>query len=979
MTVALFRLPQAARCMVIVAGAVLDPATARAQDAMLEEIEVTGSRIAQRDFTSASPIVSVPAALFAESGSISVERTLAMLPQFVPTVTGTSNSPGNDGQANLSLRGIGSVQTLVLLDGKRLMPADGRGTVDLNVVPPALIESVEVVTGGASAAYGSDAIAGVVNFRLRERFEGVEFDGRWGQTGHGDGEEYSAGVLAGTSFAAGRGDILGYVGYARRDQVNQGDRRHSRYPYAYYQGETGGYGPGRAFLPAGSARTDDSYFVVFSNPATFQQLFDSYGYPAGSLPYQPGVGVNTDGTVFAFGDNVTPNSVANYRGEIDPGMRNDRAITFNTAPTTALQLPLERTSVFLRGRFDVAPAAELYAQLLYADYSATRQLSPADSGLLLMPPTNPYLPGDLATLVASQLDPSRPFRFFARPTVLGPRTAENERELLQLTAGLRGDVFGDWRYDIYAQGGRNERTEWQEGITRASKYEELLFAPDGGLAACGGLDVFGKGRITAECAAYVATSAENAAQFDQTIVEGSLSGPLLAMPAGELRAAFGAFYKRDEFEYVPDPVMTVFVPAVPGVIGPRPDVSGLGAGAARDGRESNLDLYAEALVPLLRDEASGRQLDLGLGFRRSEYDRAGGADSYKTEFTFRANRSVTWRGSYQHAVRAPSIEELYYPEIAGQFVVPIPDPCSVNSPQRNGPDRQQVEALCLAQGLPPALLPIYTFVLRRVDGVSGGNPDLEPEEGDTYTFGFVLDSPLEQRWLSDLKLAVDWYRIDFVNGIGRWDTESAVTRCFDPAYNRDYDPANPYCTFFTRVAQTGDMYALELDRNIGGVDTTGVDVQLDWGADLGAGRLGARILLTYVDEWLATEPDGRSVDYAGTVGNRGLGSAIPRWRSMTSLNYDRGTLGGFLRWQHIDAMQDARYRDFRVPTHDYFAVGASYQFDAGWLSGLGVTAGVENLFDEEPPLFPSYSQANTDPSQYDVLGRRYFVSARYRF
>ena len=228
MTIALLRTPGIALCMAVVAA--LDPAAAHAQDAMLEEIEVTGSRIAQRDFTSASPIVSVPAELFAQTSAVSVERALAMLPQFVPTVTGTSNSPGNDGQANLSLRGIGSVQTLVLLDGKRLMPADGRGTVDLNVVPAALLDSVEVVTGGASAAYGSDAIAGVVNFRLRERFQGVEFDGQWGQTDHGDGQEYSAGVLAGTSFADERGDVLGYVGYARRDQVNQGDRRSSRFP-----------------------------------------------------------------------------------------------------------------------------------------------------------------------------------------------------------------------------------------------------------------------------------------------------------------------------------------------------------------------------------------------------------------------------------------------------------------------------------------------------------------------------------------------------------------------------------------------------------------------------------------------------------------------------------------------------------------------------------------------------------------------------
>ena len=151
-----------------------------------------------------------------------------------------------------------------------------------------------------------------------------------------------------------------------------------------------------------------------------------------------------------------------------------------------------------------------------------------------------------------------------------------------------------------------------------------------------------------------------------------------------------------------------------------------------------------------------------MGFADRSTTGPAGADSYKAEFTFRANRNATLRGSYQHAVRAPSIEELYYPEIASQFVVPIPDPCSVNSRQRNGPDRQQVEALCLAQGLPPALLPTYTFVLRRVDGVSGGNPDLEPEQGDTYTVGIVLDSAaraaLAQRPQADGRLVPHRFR-----------------------------------------------------------------------------------------------------------------------------------------------------------------------------------------------------------------------------
>ena len=193
---------------------------------------VTGSRIARPDFDSASPIVSVTEELFQRTGSNTVETALNTLPQFVPSYTSTSNNPGNNGQANVNLRGLGTTSTLVLLDGKRLMPANDLGVADLNVVPPALIESVEIITGGASAVYGSDALAGVVNFKLKRDFDGVEIDGSWGQTDRGDSTQYEAGLTAGTNFADGRGSIMGYVGYADRELATYGDRDFAKYPLA---------------------------------------------------------------------------------------------------------------------------------------------------------------------------------------------------------------------------------------------------------------------------------------------------------------------------------------------------------------------------------------------------------------------------------------------------------------------------------------------------------------------------------------------------------------------------------------------------------------------------------------------------------------------------------------------------------------------------------------------------------------------------
>jgi len=898
----------------------------------------------------------------------------------VPAVGGTTNTPGNDGQANLSLRGIGSAQTLVLVNGKRLMPSDGRGSVDLNLLPPVMIEAVDVMTGGASVVYGSDAIAGVVNFRLREELDGFEAHAEWMRTAEGDGEEYSAGLLAGTPLAGGRGDLLAYLGYAERELVTQGERRASRRLLEYYPDETQGLGPGGAFLGSGSGVTEEGVAVVFADPMVFDQLFQAYGYPAGSVPYQGGFGTNPDRTVFTIGNNQTPGSVANFRGEVDPRYYNDRMHTFDTAPTTALQLPLERTSAIVRGRFEFSPTYEAYGQLVYADYTSTRQLAPTGSGILLVPPTNPYVPADLGTLLASRVNPSVPFRFQRRMSEVGPLQSENDRELLQVTVGLRGSLPGGWRYDAYAQAGRNEREERQRGNVRVSRLEDLLFAPDGGVAICGGFDPFGKQTANAACIDYVTTNASNEATVDQSLAEVTFSGPLFAMPAGPANVAIGLFYKRDEFEYVPDPALTEFVPAVPGVIGPRPDVTGFGAGAARSGDESNLDLYGEARLPLVRDEGKGRALELGVGYRLSEYEQAGSADAYKAEFTFQPRRLVLLRGSYQHAVRAPSIEELYYPEVAGQFLFEPPDPCSVSSPQRNGPDRLQVEALCLAQGMTPAQLATFRYdLLRRVEGVSGGNPDLEPEEADTFTVGVVLKSPFTSPALRDLTLTVDWYRIDFIHGIGRWPVDIAKDRCFSPDYNPGYDPANGFCGFFRRTPATGEIFALEIDQNVGGVETSGVDVQLDWSTPAGPGQFGASLLVNYVDEWLATEPNGAKVEYVGTIGFRALGSAIPRWRSLLGLHYAWAGVTFYSRWQHVDAMRDARYPDFRVPSRDYLDAGVTYEFEDGWLEGLVATLGVENLLDESPPIFPSYSQSNTEPALYDVLGQRYFVSLRYRF
>jgi outer membrane receptor protein involved in Fe transport len=972
-----------ARCACLAAAAGIAAlstlVTAAADDDALETVVVTGSRIQRADFESASPIVTLPAAAFEHTAAVTVERTLNTLPQFAASATGTSNNPGNDGQANVSLRGVGVAQTLVLIDGRRLMPADGRGSPDLNVLPPALISSVEVVTGGASAAYGSDAIAGVVNFKLIDHFDGIELGGQWSQTDQGDGDEYTIGLTAGGSFADGRGSLMGYVGYTDRAQVNQSDRAFSRIPLKYYADESHGVGPGGKFLGSGSTVIEEGVSVVFSAPAVFNNLFASYGYPPGTVPYFAGFGVNPDGTVFTTGDDVHPGSVANYRGAVDPNLANSRSHTYNYTPTTALQMPLDRTSVFLHGTYDFSPSAQGYLQALYSDYTVNRQLAPVAAGIMLIPPTNPYVPADLKILLDGRALPDDPFRFFERIAAMGPQVSRNDRQLLQLTSGVKGRVFTDWSYDAYVQWGSNDRTETQTGNVSISRFQELVFAPDGGQSICGEFNPFRVGAISSDCARYIALSGSHQATVRRTLAEASIDGPLYVLPAGDLRAAFGAFYQGEDFHFIPDAALSKMLPAVPGVIGARPDVAGFPAAPARHGSQSNADLYAEMLAPIARDVAGIHSLDVDVGYRHSDYLHGGSADSYKAELLYRPVPTVLLRGSFEHAVRAPSVDELYYPLLSNQFEVPRPDPCSVNSDARKGPDKAKVEALCLAQGLPADLLAGFAFDLRRVDGVSGGNPGLQSEKANTYTVGVVLGSIFAQPSLRTLQVSLDWYNIDLTDAIGRWDSKSSVERCFDPAYNPTYGAGNIYCRFFTRSATTGEIFALIVDSNIGGIETSGVDLQVDWSMNVGAGRLGANLYVTRVQDWKYSDPSGGTIEYAGTIGGGGITRALPEWKSLLNLSYQWGAFGTYARWRYIDGMTDAMYPDFRVPSRNYLDLGGSVAIDSGNLHGLTASVGMDNATDTDPPLFPSYSQANTDPAAYDVLGRRFYMSLSYRF
>ncbi len=961
--------------------AVAEEPEPEAEAPYIDHIIVTGTRITRRDYESASPIVTIMPEFFESISAPTVEAALNRLPQLVPDVSSNSNNPGDSGQAFLNLRGLGPTATLVLLDGRRLMPSNGTGTVDVNLIPPTLIERVEIVSGGASAVYGSDAVAGVVNFRLRESFDGVELGGTYGRTDRGDGEQWNAHATAGTRFASGRGSVYGFLGRSERQLVTHGDREFSRYALNYVGPGNGTLGPQDAFIAGGSfAIEEGAAFLPVVGPnaislAAFQDLFASYGYAPGSVPLQPAFGFNEDRTLFTRGPGP-PGTVANFRGTQDPLLANDRQVAYNFAPPNALQLPLERTSAFGRLAFEVSDAVRLYADGLYGDYSVDQQLAPTPVMGVMMPRSNPFIPDDLALLLDSRPDPDADFFWVKRLSELGPRIGRSEYSVYQGTLGLDGYLSDAWRFDAYAQYGENRQTRRQSGNALRSRINALTFAADGGLAACGGFDIFGFGSISAECASFIAVEAADDVRVRQFITEASVEGALAELPAGELRAAFGVLHKRDRFSYTADPVAAQILPDG------FTDIVGFNARDDVLGKESNTDVYIETLLPLLAERPGAVALEAGLGYRHAEYDAAGGADAYKVELLYRPVVPLRIRGSFQNAVRAPSIFELFEAQLPSVFGLDFigGDPCEAGSAARTGPNAASVEALCLAQGVPAELLPAYQNPLGIAFGFIGGNPELRPEEAETWTAGIAWSPARGHPRLGRLQAAIDWYQIDVQSAIRRVPALEVISLCFDPQANPGFSPANPWCTYFSRNPDTGDIVdAFNINRNVGRVKTSGVDLQLDWSRPLGPGTLGANWLVSWLDSFERNPGAGApTAEFAGLTAAF-PGFSLPEWKWLFGLSYAWKGYSITTRTRYIGEMTSGLLPDFQVPSRCYLDLFASRDFGPGALAGLRLGIGIENLTDRDPPIIAGSTAANTDPQQYDVLGRRYFVTLNYRF
>jgi len=1015
----------------------------------LQEVVVTGSRIQRsKDLESSSPLVTVTSDVLTNISTVGVENALNQLPQFVAAQTqfvNSDNSPSATdvpGAATIDLRGLGTNRTLVLLDGRRAQPSSVALVVDVNSIPAAAIDHVEVVTGGASAVYGADAIAGVVNFRLKQHFQGAELDAQTGITEQGDGMESRLSATLGTDFAEHRGNILTIFEWSKRNAVYQSNRD-------FYT---------------------NSWSDPFSNSA-MAQLFSFNDYnPAGNLPSKAAVnsifgniGVpnttafwfNTDQTLFknSFVAGNAAASTAGFDSELPPNTSRQayqNNILNQHFADSYVSSPMTRYSLFSKVNYNLTDNITAFFQGNFAEntVSSLTLATPSRSSWVVTLPycssqtlaagTNPTcaatrashpVPAQLSTLLDSRTNRDANWTLESTLFYLGPRIASITTNVFQVLAGLDGTLpFKDWTWEAYVSHGEtNIDDNMNSGFASVQRYGNILNAPSNGTnlslggygagyASTGlsaglgasvnctsGLPVFSAAAFTPsqDCVNAISLDPNTRTHIQQDVVELTAQGGIFDLPAGEVRGSLGLDWRRDFGVFSPDPDLdsnSVYE-----------TVAGNFTTAGAQGATEVKEAYGELLVPLVKDLPAMKSVNLELGERFSEYNTAGNTSTWKALLNWAPVSFLTFRGGLQYAVRAPNIAELYIGNSEKAVTFPYGDPCAganTTAPWGNvasNPNRAKVQALCGAiigkfDPTSPYFVDPNTYpggsgsFLASENEILQGNPEVKPEKAHTVTIGAVFRSPFDSAALHSITATVDYYKISMTDTIGVIDSVTVYQNCFNynGISNPSYDPNNAFCQLIGRQTTNGGRaYTSALYSNLGTLKTSGLDYTFNWRAALAdmfghnlPGSLGFNVSGTWLMSFKQqTAPSAAVVELAGTGGT--AGSSYFSYRTFTGLSYSVGPATVELQWTHLptieNTIQASQPNTTIQPTRQYNL----FNLSAGWefTPNISMLFGVDNLLDRQPPVVGAQpgvtdGAGSTNPSVYDVLGRRYYLSVK---
>lgn len=928
-------------------------------------ITVTGSRISNPNLTLSSPVTSVSEDEINFQQPVSIEEVLRNLPSTVPSIGAQTNN-GNNGSSRINLRGLGTNRNVVLLNGRRVTPRDTDGVVDLNVIPIALLQSVEVLTGGATTAYGADAIAGVVNFITKSNFEGIDARVAQGISERGDGQNFRADLTMGANFADGRGNAVLNVGYVKSSPVLQGDRR-----------------------------------------IGLESISTANGQPQGSIVAVPST------ILFPFAGRVSDD------GE---SFLDDRQNNYNFNPINLFQTPQERYSIYTQANYQVTDNIEAYAEAMYVKSIVEINLAPAGifGSSVDVPLNSPFLsaqqrdflcnaaagvPGsgvgagaNCANEIAAGTSVTTAVG--RRFVEAGPRVSKFETDMFNLTAGLRGKLTDTVNWDVHGTYGRSNASQTRTGWGLLSRARSAVAGcPAGSAGGCVPLNVFGpEGSITPEALNFIDVPTRSFNDTTFLNISGVLDGDLgFASPLAETPIGFavGAEYRRYTAGSEGDGLSQI-----PGEV--------LGAGAAAlplRGSYDSKEVFLEVIAPLVEDKPFFYNLTLEGGIRYADYSNVGGATTWKAGGSWSPIPEVKFRSIYTAAIRAPNIAELFQPQVTG-LTGRSTDPCegSLADVAARGANFQ---ALCTAQlalvGAPASLLGnIPTPNAGQIQSTSGGNPNLDPEEARTFTAGVVVTPNI----LSSFSMSVDYFNITVKDAITTPSQGDIIDGCFQPT------PVPNTCNQIFRNPLTGSLSGpsdntfgpiLALS-NLGTIKTSGFDFALNAAQDFDFGQISLGVNATYtLDNLFQATPLSINRECVSFY-SINCGVPQPEFFANTRLTYSSPSRNTdvTLLWQYLSGTQiepvapnpqlpvgtpttagpTTVFPAFQsIPAFSYFDLALRQRV----LENLTATLTVSNLFDKAPPATGNQAgtsatnSGNTFPTLYDPIGRRFTLGVQMTF
>ncbi|UIJ44284.1 TonB-dependent receptor [Sphingomonas cannabina] len=949
------------------------------------EIVVTGTRIARANLEYASPVAVIgeQEIQFRQPGT--ADDLLRNFPGIRPSL-GAGVNNGSDGSATVELRGIGAQRTMVLLDGRRLVPFGLDGLTDTNNVPVALIEQVQVLTGGASSTYGADAVAGVVNFITKRNFTGIDASASYRISERGDAARFKADVVLGANIDDGRGNVVFSVGYTKANPLLHTARSISEVPISSTTGQ---------FSGATAAQV-----TIFASPTNA-----ALGLPASS-----------------FGAVVDPST-----GRLRAATASD---TYNTNNGTYFQTPLDRINFYSAGRYEITDGVEFYSSAMFTRNKVRLQLASSGtfSNTYQLALNNPYLPagvrGQLCAargISAASCDAAAavqggpgtagyleiPVIAQRRFTEYGPRGNVVESEMFQVQGGFRGNITSGLKYDFSAQYGETTQNQTRENWGSYSKVQQALRAyraADGTLRCvdtsnnCVPLNLFGaNGSITPEQLAFIDLDAIINRKVRQTVVTGSVNGDLFASPFASNKIAFavGGEYRKISAASQPDGPSQI-----------QGEVLGTGARTPPDfGQYSVKEVFGEINAPLIEDKPFFYRLSVEAAVRYSDYTTTGGSTTWKAGGTWEPYQGFKFRGTYQVAVRSPNIQELYQSPVQALGNLTV-DPCQ-------GAVSGGLAALCVATGAPAGTIgSIPAPTSGQINNTTSGNRDLDVERAKTYTLGGAFTPS----FMPGFALTVDYFNIRVRDAITQPAQSDILNGCYSAALNPGFT-YNAFCQLIGRNPLTGSLNGagetpgvILTYSNLGVIETAGVDIGLSQRTkmeDLGIndeGTLSLEFNATRLSYYhFQATPNAINRDCTGYYSAGGCTNPRAKWRWNSRLTYARELFDISLLWTHISAVSLEPYLATRlpgdvpqpggpnpttvleafrsIPAYDYYDLA----FRVKPTDTVEFSLTVNNLLDKKPPLVGSgvggttFNSGNTFPTIYDPIGRSFTMGARLKF